>query len=163
MALIPRLQKLLDDHKVPYEVLPHREAFTAQKVAQEAHVSGRLLAKAVIVREPDDTFYMAVVTAAQHVDLDLIHHVSGHPRGTLATEGDLLMLFPDCEPGAMPPIGKLWDVPTYIDVVFRGHQDIYFQAGNHREVVKMNWYDFERVAGPFAGEFLLHREEARSN
>jgi Ala-tRNA(Pro) deacylase len=160
MALIPCLQTLLDKNKVPYEVLPHREAFTAQRVAQATHVAGRLLAKAVVVRESDDAYYMAVVTAAQHVDLELVHHVSGHPRGTLATESELLMLFPDCEVGAMPPIGKLWNMPTYIDVVFRGHEDIYFQAGNHHEVVKMNWYDFEKIAGPFAGEFLLHREEA---
>ena len=163
MALISRLQKLLEENKVPYEVLPHRAAFTAQRVAQETHVPGRMLAKAVIVREPDGAYYMAVVTAPAHVDLGMIHHVSGHPRGTLASENELLMLFPDCEVGAMPPIGKLWDMPTYIDVVFRDHDDIYFQAGTHHEVVKMTWYDFENIAGPFAGEFLLHREEANAD
>lgn len=162
MAIVAALQKLLDEEKVPYEVLPHREAFTAQKVAQETHVPGRLLAKAVIVRESDNAYYMAVVTAPEHVDLQLIHHVTGHPKGRLATEVELLELFPDCEVGAMPPIGRLWKLPTYIDAVFRGHRDIYFQGGNHREVVRMRWYDFERIAGPFAGEFMLHREVARS-
>ena len=158
MALSERLHKLLERNKVQYEVLPHREAFTAEEVASTSHVAGRLLAKPVIVREAEGRWYMAVVSAHEHVSLATIHRVTGRPKGRLATEEELRRLFPDCELGAMPPIGALYGIPSYLDEGFRRNQDIYFQAGNHHEVVRMRFADYERLAGPFLGEFTLHRE-----
>ncbi len=158
MALNERLRKLLEKEKVPYDLVLHREAYTAQEIAQASHVAGRLLAKPVVVRESENRFYMAVVSAPQHVDLANLHRMTGRPKGRLATEDELRRLFPDCELGAMPPIGRLYDMPLYIDQEFRDQEDIYFQAGNHNEVVKMRFDDFERIAGPFTGEFPVHRE-----
>jgi len=161
MALYERLRKLLDEKRVPYELMSHREAFTAQEVAQASHVAGRLLAKAIVVRESESRFYMAVVSAPQHVDLTNMHRMTGRPKGRLATEDELRRLFPDCEIGAMPPIGKLYGMPLYVDEEFRSHDDIYFQAGNHHEVVRMRFDDFEKIAGPFTGEFAVHRETSK--
>lgn len=161
MSLNERLQKEIDRHPVPLEILDHYTAFTAQRVAQAAHVPGHLLAKPVVVREEGGEYYMAVVTAPQHADLNEIRRVTGRPKGHLADERELLRLFPDCEIGAMPPIGRLYGMPTYLDVEFRNHADIYFQSGNHREVVKMKFAAYEKLAGPFAGEFSLHREESK--
>ena len=161
MALNERLRKLLEKEKVPYDLLLHRVAYTAQEVAQASHVAGRLLAKPVVVRESENRFYMVVVSAPQHVDLANLHRMTGRPKGRLATEDELRRLFPDCELGAMPPIGRLYDMPLYVDQEFRDHEDIYFQAGNHNEVVKMRFDDFERLAGPFTGEFPVHRETSK--
>ena len=161
MALSERLQKLLERNKVQYEVLSHREAFTAQEVANTSHVAGRLLAKPVIVREPDGRWYMAVVPAQEHVSLATIHRMTGRPKGRLATEEELRRLFPDCELGAMPPIGALYGIPSYLDETFHRDDDIYFQAGNHHEIVRMKFADYERLAGPFLGEFALHREPSK--
>lgn len=158
MALSERLRKQLELHKIPYEILQHREVFTSQEVAQTARVPGRLLAKPIVIREAEDSYYMVVVEAPQHVDLAAIHHNTGRPKGRLATEPEIARLFPDCELGAMPPVGHLYGLPTYIDEEFRRHEDVYLQAGNHREVVKMKFADFEKVAGPFTGEFALHQE-----
>lgn len=162
MALNERLRKLLEEKKVPYQILTHREVFTAQEVAQASHVAGALMAKPVVVREAEGKHYMAIVSAPQSVDLANIHRMTGRPKGRLATEQEIQNLFPDCELGAMPPIGKLYGMATYVDDTFRGHQDIYFQAGNHHEVVKMRFQDFEKVAGPFTGEFSLHREASKT-
>ena len=161
MAPIDRLKKLLDQSQVRYEVLPHREAFTAQEVAQASHVAGRLFAKPVVVREATNHFYMAVVSAPQHADLKNIHRMTGRPEGCLATEDELRRLFPDCELGAMPPIGRLYDLPMYVDEEFRNHESIFFQAGNHHEVVRMRFADYEKIAGPFTGEFTVHRETTK--
>lgn len=161
MSINERLRKELERREVPFEVLPHREAFTAQEVAQTSHVPGRLLAKAVVVRESEGGYYMVVVAAPQHVDLAAIHRYTGRPKGRLASEEEIARLFPDCELGAMPPIGRLYGLSTYVDEEFRRHADIYFQAGNHHEVVKMRFADFEKVAGSFTGEFSMHREESK--
>ena len=161
MALNQRLRELLYQRKLPYEILSHHEAYTAQEVAQATHVAGRLVAKPVVVRESEHRFYMAVVAAPQHVDLSNIHRVTGRPKGRLATEDEIRRLFPDCEVGAMPPIGWIYDLPLYMDQEFRDHEDIYFQAGNHVELVKMRFDDYEKLAGPFTGEFTVHREASK--
>ncbi len=158
MAMSERLRRQLELLNVRYEILPHREVFTAQEVAATTHVPGRLLAKPIVVREGEGRYYMVVVTAPQRVDLAAIHWNTGRPKGRLANEREIAGLFPDCELGAMPPVGRLYDMPTYIDEEFRHHEDIYLQSGNHHEVVKMKFADFEKVAGPFAGEFELHSE-----
>ena len=161
MALNERLRKLLEGSDIPYLIMPHREVFTAQDVARMSHVSGKLLAKPVIVRETETGWYMAVVAAPHHVDLANIHRMTGRQRGRLATEEELRRLFPDCELGAMPPFGRLYGMPMYVDDSLRRNEDIYFQAGNHHEVVRMKFTDYVRLAGPFVGEFPLHREEEK--
>ena len=47
MALNERLRRLLQEERIPYQVLPHREVFTAREVAAESHVTQRQLAKVV--------------------------------------------------------------------------------------------------------------------
>jgi Ala-tRNA(Pro) deacylase len=157
-----RLRILFDEHEVSYHVFPHREVFTAQEVADASHVPGVILAKPIVVREGPGRYYMAVISAPQHIDLATIHRMTGRPHGRLATEEELRRLFPDCEVGAMPPFGWLYRIPVYIDSAFRRYDDIWFQAGNHHEVVQMRFRDYERYAGPFVGEFALHREVAHA-
>ena len=159
MALNQRLRRLFDENEVSHEVFPHREVFTAEEVARTSQVAGALFAKPIVIHESENRWYMAIVSAPQHVDLSTIHKMTGRRRGRLATEEEIRRLFPDCEVGAMPPFGWLYGMPMYIDSEFRRNAVIWFQAGNHREVVQMRFADYERYAGPFAGEFTLHREE----
>jgi Ala-tRNA(Pro) deacylase len=134
-------------------VLPHREFFTASQVAQSTHVPGRLFAKPVVIHDPEGGYSMVVVTAHEHVDLDAFQRFTGHTHGRVADELEIAQLFPDCEVGAMPPVGRLYGLPTYLDERFRDEPDLYFQAGNHHEVVRMAYADFVAVARPFTGEF----------
>jgi Ala-tRNA(Pro) deacylase len=158
MAIVGRLQKLLAERGLKHTVLPHRDAFTAWQVAQTVHVAGRLFAKVVVVHESTDGYFMTVVPANQHVDLGTLAYMSGRPIDRLATESELAILFPDCEVGAMPPFGTLYGMDMYVDEEFLGHDEIYFQAGNHHEVVLMKFEDFRRAAGPFSGVYMLRRE-----
>lgn len=160
MAINERLRHEIERRGIRCQLLQHREAFTSQQVAQTTHVSGRFLAKPVILREEGGSYTMAIVSAGEHVDLAAIPH-AGVGRAQLADEIELAKLFPDCEVGAMPPVGRLYGLPTYLDEEFRRRPDIYFQAGNHHEVVHMKFADYEKLAGPFAGEFTLHREPSK--
>ena len=157
MAVNSRLQSLLVRSRVEYELLPHREVFTAQEVAQSTHVRGRQVAKVVLLRAGRDIYLMAVVPASEHVDLEVLAHVSGHAHLELAAEGEILRVFPDCEPGAMPPFGNLYDLPVFLDACFTHEESIIFQAGNHHEVVRMPFAEYDRLARPFAKVACLHR------
>jgi Ala-tRNA(Pro) deacylase len=50
----PRLKEFLDNEHVRYVTISHSPAFTAQEVAQAAHVPGKDMAKTVIVRMDGD-------------------------------------------------------------------------------------------------------------
>ncbi len=156
MAINERVSRLLEQNRIEYEILPHREAFTAQEVAQTTHVSGRALAKVVVVREPAGAYLMAVLPASCHLDLNLLEQMTGHRGSVLATEDELKRLFPDCELGAMPPFGRLYGMPMYLDHCFWKASEFFFQAGNHHEVVRMDFEDYVQLARPLAGEFCLH-------
>ena len=111
---LSRLRSFLDSHNIKYMVVSHSLAYTAQGVAALAHVSGKKLAKTVIVKL-DGILAMAVIPASDHVDLDRVRALTGAQRVELATEREFKDAFPDCETGAMPPFSLLYDMPEYVD------------------------------------------------
>lgn len=154
-----KIREALDAGATRYQTLPHREVFTAQEVAAASHVSGRRLAKVLIAREHAGRYFMVVLPAPCRVDLTALRNATGSRRLTLATEGELATLFPDCDTGAMPPFGNLYNLPVYVDACFPRAGDFFFQAGNHQEVVRVSYEDFERLVRPVVGEFCLHERE----
>lgn len=159
MALNERLQRLLEQTRVRYQVLTHNEAFTAQEVAAASHVPGAELAKVVVLREEGGFFLMVVLPAPRRLDLAAVVTATGRQRLQLATEEEIRRLFPDCEAGAMPPFGNLYDMPAYVDACFRRHRDFFFQGGNHHEVVAMAFEDYVRLAQPMVGQLCFHHVE----
>jgi len=141
------LREFLDSHNIKYMVISHSVAYTAQGIAALVHLSGRKLAKTVIVRT-DGKLAMAVVPASFHVDLDLLRTVSGAQSVEIATEQEFKNAFPDCETGAMPPFGNLYNMPVYADVSLAEVDEITFNAGTHRELVRMAWADLMRLVDP---------------
>jgi Ala-tRNA(Pro) deacylase len=144
---LQKLKELLDRHGVPYETIPHTTAFTAQEAAAAAHIPGRKVAKTVMVKL-DGAMAMVVLEAPDHVHLDRLRAVAGAASVELASEPEFRTLFPDCEPGAMPPFGNLWDIPVFVDARLREDERIAFAAGSHRELVRMAYGDFERLVNP---------------
>ena len=68
----------------------------------------------------------------------------------LASEFEIADLCPDCEVGAAPPFGVLFDLPTYASPALARDEKITFNAGTHRDAVRISWADFERLV-LFAG------------
>jgi len=144
---LSKLRDFLDSHSVKYLVISHSLAYTAQGVAALAHVSGKKLAKTVIVKI-DGVLAMAVIPASAHVDLDRVKSLTGGQNVELASEKEFKDAFPDCETGAMPPFGNLYDMPVYADASLAQHEEITFSAGTHRELVRMQWADMVRLVNP---------------
>ena len=144
---LSKLRKFLYSQHIKYLVISHSLAYTAQGVAAMTHVSGKKLAKTVIVKI-DGVLAMAVVPAALHVDLDRLKNLTGAQVVELATEREFKDAFPDCETGAMPPFGNLYDMAVYADTSLAENEEITFTAGSHRELVRMSWYDTVRLVNP---------------
>ena len=144
---LPKLKQFLDGHNIKYVVISHSVAYTAAGIAALTHIPGKELAKTVIVKV-DGALAMAVVAASQHVDLDALKLVSGARTVELATEDEFKERFPDCEVGAMPPFGNLYDMAVFADEKLSLDKEIAFNAGSHRELVRIAWADFERLVEP---------------
>lgn len=156
MAINERLLELLGRRGGIWEVVPHKEAFTSQEVAQTSHLSGRNVAKVVVLRDERREHLMAVLPASEHVELEALRRLTCRSSLEIAGEEDLRRLFPDCELGAMPPFGNLYGLTMYVDPCLVS-RDIWFQAGNHHEIVRMSFETYERLARPYAGGTCLHR------
>jgi Ala-tRNA(Pro) deacylase len=142
-----KLRAFLDSHNIRYLVFSHSLAYTAQGIAALTHISGKELAKTVIVRI-DGNLAMAVVPASCHVDLSLLKKAAGARVVELASELEFKDKFPDCEPGAMPPFGNLYGMAVYVDESLASNLEITFNAGTHRELVRMDWVDLVRLVEP---------------
>lgn len=147
MAIATRLKQYLDENRVKYQVYSHSEAYTAQEIAAAAHIPGRKLAKTVIVRKSKE-FLMIVLAASRQVDFKALTKELGGEKVELASEQEFQGLFPDCEVGAMPPLGNLYNVPVYVDESLPQTGEIDFNAGTHREIISMRYEDFERLVQP---------------
>jgi len=154
--LVARAKRLLETSGASYEVIPHREAFTAQGVASVAHVSGWQLAKVLVVQAPGEPAVMVVIPASCRVDFKALAWVLNKPSVALVPEEELGAMFPDCETGAMPPFGPLYGMPVYVDASFEPSGAFAFQAGNHHEIVRMPYAEFVRIARPVTATFCRH-------
>ncbi len=144
---VKKLKQFLDDHDVKYVSISHSPAYTAQTIAAAAHIPGKELAKTVIVKI-DDKFAMAVLPASYRVHLGHLKAAVSADHVELATEAEIKSLFPDCEPGAMPPFGNLYDMDVYVAEQLTQDEEIAFNAGGHTELLKMSYKDFENLVTP---------------
>jgi len=161
MSVNTRLQALLDRHGPRYEIVAHRETITTHQAAQTAHVAGTHVAKAVVMRDAAGSDFMVVLPSSFHLDPRVVHHVTGRAGVRLEDERELARIFPDCDLGAMPPFGNLYGMSTYVDpCLIEDQEDIWFQAGNHHELVRMRVEDYERMAAPLLRSACMHRDLA---
>ena len=156
MYLVTRIKNYLDKENVSYQHCIHRTAYTAQEVAAEEHISGKLMAKTIIVKM-DGKFVMAVLPATAKVDLAALQASLGAKEVRLATEFEFTGLFPDCEVGAMPPFGNLYGLPVYVEESLSRDPEIVFNAGTHQDTIRMKYEDFARLARPQVLGFSLIR------
>ncbi len=142
-----KLEELLQQRGIGYEKHTHGVTYTSQGLADAEHVTGYMIAKPVIVRGMQG-FAMCVVPAPRHVELSRVAEVLNEPSVRLATEEEMADLFPDCELGAEPPVGYLFDMRTVMDSQLEEDEYLIMQCGTHTESIKLRREDWEIVAEP---------------
>jgi len=144
---VKKLKEHLDSHRVKYVTIKHSSAYTAQEIAASAHIPGKELAKTVMVKM-DGEMAMAVLPASHKVCFDLLKEAAGANAVELASEEEFEGRFADCEIGAMPPFGNLYGMEVFVADSLADDEEIAFNAGSHRELIKLAYKDFERLVAP---------------
>ena len=147
--------EFLEKSGVSYEVSEHPPAFTAQQMAAVEHESGKYVAKPVIVRA-DGKYVMCVLAACYKIDLRALKGQLGAKSVELAEENEIGRIFDDCELGAEPPFGNLYNLPTIIDKTLGADDHITFQGGTHEKAIRMRMDDYRKLVTPKVLEFSYH-------
>ncbi len=149
---LARLKEFLDSHNIKYVTISHSVAYTSQGIAALTHIPGKELAKTVMVKI-DGALAMAVLPGSSQVDLSRLRTAVGATHAVLASEQEFKDRVPDCETSAMPPFGNLYDLPVFADESLCRDKEIAFNAGSHRELVRLAREDFERLVKPQISKF----------
>jgi len=144
----------LKSRGVWFETLLHNPASSSTKRAGNAHIPGRRVAKAVLVKA-GDSFVLAVLPSTSWIDLGQLSEAIGTPASVvrLATEDELLEVFADCEPGVVPPFGRLYGLPTLVDSGLAELTDIVLGANTRHEGLCMHFLDFQTLEQPKRASF----------
>jgi Ala-tRNA(Pro) deacylase len=156
MPINAKLLSYLTSAGARYKVFPHQIEFTAQEIAEVSRVPGRELVKLVVLRDADGSYLGVALPASARADLARLERVSNRRGLKLASEHELRLLFPDCQIGTAPPFGHVYGLSLLLDPCLLQAPEIYFQAGNHREVVSMSRDEFRLLARPTCAGECLH-------
>lgn len=159
--VLKRLTEFLDEQHVKYVHIHHSPAFTARELAVTAHLPFREVAKTVVI-SMGEKHLLAVLPATEMVDMTTLRDLLGDPGAHLTGESDFNALFPECEVGAMPPFGSLFGMEVLVAPSLTEDEEIAFNAGSHRDLVRLAYADFERLVRPRVLPFSTPRH-ARPN
>jgi len=155
VTVLKKLKDYLEQNQVSYELGYHVRVYTAQEIAAAQHVPGKEMAKVVMVKV-DGENVMLVLPASYRVEMKKLKGVLNSRKVAMVKEEEFQELFPDCEIGAMPPFGNLYNLEVWVDQVLTEDEFIVFQAGNHVETLKIKYSDYVRLVNPKVGDFSVH-------
>jgi len=150
-----QITNYLEQHNVHYQLRSHKPAFTAQQIAAEEHIPGMYVAKPVVV-QADGKYYMCVLPACCKIDLNQLRGHLNAGEIQLANEKEMAKLFPDCEIGAEPPFGNMFNMTTLVDKSLEPDDYIVFQAGQHDQAVQIKMKDYKQLVSPKILNFSYH-------
>jgi Ala-tRNA(Pro) deacylase len=152
MSLAETVRRYLTEHEVEFEPIPHPKTASSRETAHAAHVREDHVAKAVIIKDKQG-FAMVVIPGSNWIKLEAINEELGR-NFELAEEADAEALFPDCQPGAMPPLGSAYGVETYVDEQLMSLANVFFEGGDHTHLIQVNGQAFhELLKGARHGHF----------
>jgi Ala-tRNA(Pro) deacylase len=146
--------EFLRSRRIWFEELLHPPASSATKHAHHMHVPGRMVAKTVLVKA-GDRYLLTVLPSTSRIDLGLLATMAGLPASEvrLATAEELVAIFNDCEPGVVPPFGKLYDLDTILDLSLLDESDMVFVGNMRHEGLRMRASDYVAIEKPLIGSF----------
>lgn len=143
MSMAPTIRRFLEQRETPFEVLEHPATGASSWTAEVSHVSGNRLAKAVLLKDGGG-WLLAVLPATHHLRLEWVEKLLGRPV-ELGREQNIGQLFPDCDLGALPPLGPAYGIDVILDDALKGLDQVAFEGGDHRSLIKVAGRDFEAL------------------
>lgn len=149
---VEKVKEFLDSNGVKYVTISHSPAYTALEIAASAHIPGDELAKTVMVKV-DGVMAMAVLPASYQIDFARLQQATGAGQVELASEKEFEDMFPNCDVGAMPPFGNLYDMKVFVESHLTEDEEIAFNAGSHTELIRLPYADYAKLVQPEVGNF----------
>ncbi len=143
MGMATRLKWYLDSHKVCYEIVHHAHSSTSIESAHAAQIPEGRVAKCILL-EDERGYLMAILPASCRIDMKALREFL-HRSLELASEAELEIVFADCEVGAVPAIGRAYGIPAVIDDSLMRMPDLYFDAGDHEDLVHLSGSAFRAL------------------
>jgi len=144
MSIPSHLTSYLDQRGARYEVSMHGHSHSSLETARCANVSPGQLAKSVIL-EDETGCVMAVIPADKIIMLGEFSRFVGRHRLRLAGEARIAALFDDCDPGAIPPVGMAWGLPTIVDDELETNDVVFMEGGDHERLLRMSHEQFHAL------------------
>lgn len=161
MAIANTVTEYLINRGMEYSVVPHPYSESSAESADVAHVDPDQVAKAVLVRDRGEQrhYALAVLPASHSLQIHQLEDALGR-RLQLADEEELRTVFPDCRLGAVPALGLAYGLDTVVETSLKGKPEIYFEAGDHEELIHVSGEQFERlIEGCAYGSFSTPEEQ----
>ena len=141
MSIAHRVLDYIAEKRLSWDPVQHPASNTCLQAAHSARLPARRVAKAVVLKD-EQGYVVAVVGADREVHLAEVDAALGRRNLRFAPERVLGQLFEDCAPGAVPPLGQAYGIPTVWDDHLANRPDVYFEAGDHCTLVHMTGADF---------------------
>ncbi len=154
MSMSIKLKKYLDSKNVDYEITHHKVVYTAQELAECLHVPGKVMTKVVMVKAGEKDV-MTVMPACRKVDVQRLKEILKLDDVRIEKEEEFMNLFPECDVGALPPLGHLYGLDVYMDTSLTDDEYILIQTGDNKEVIRIKYEDFARLVNPKVYTFTL--------
>lgn len=149
MSVANRLSNFLVLSQTDYRCVSHRRTSTAADSAHAAHIPSSRVVKSVLLRDRwNGRYLMALTPACNRVELDWVREGAAADP-VIAKESELSEVFPDCELGAVPGFGQAYQVDVVWDDELGQQQSLFFEAGDHRELIEIDHDDFLRLFDGF--------------
>ena len=136
MAIPDKVRSFLEARGVEYELMNHPKSGSTHETADAAHIPDDHIAKAVVVKDVSG-YALAVIPGDRWLKLDALNNELNRSFA-LASEADLEGLFPDRQPGAVPPVGEAYGLETYVDESILTLGRTYWEAGDHQSLISMS-------------------------
>ncbi len=143
MPIAKTLKRYLDNSGIAYETVAHPFSTSSQKTAQLAHVSGKCLAKGVLLGD-ERGYLLAVLPSPLHIELETLNELFDR-NFELVEEDEISRIFSDCDIGAIPPVGDAYKLEVALDTQLCNEPAIYFEAGDHVELILVGGSDFQKL------------------
>jgi Ala-tRNA(Pro) deacylase len=143
VSFAERSKCYIESHGVDYETRAHPHSSSSLETARKARVSPECLAKCVLL-EDERGYLLAILASSRRIDRRALRRQLGREL-ELASEAELALVFADCEPGAVPAMGPAYGLPVLIDDSLDARSDLYFESGNHEELIQMQQRDFMQL------------------
>lgn len=146
MSIATRLDQYLSEHDIPFQTVRHSHSQSSLQSGVSAGIPLVCLAKGIVLEDHDGHHMMAVLPANNKISFSRLNDEL-NANFHLVKERQIYEMFDDCENGAIPPVGSAYHMSTTYDEVLTRQNYVYFEAGDHETLIKLDQESFRQLMG----------------